>query len=570
MNLEPSINQHLPTTVTLFVSKLYGLLSNPEFSDFLEWNQDGDVFHIFNTDLFASNVLPKFFSTQNFASFQRQLNIYGFKVVANVKKSQHVKNREAGVFFHPKFLRGRKDLLPEIRRKVTVKKKPSQIKTKLVNNTNSYNSPTVPNSSNSFNSPTVVSNPNSLSVLNNSVNMDLLSPITHQVQIRNQNYTPSVNGDFENHHLNTPNAIQNQNLYTQHSNLLMPLPKKNNYNTVISQQNILRNEFQLNNNPMHNDQINDNFFSSNNQTQASSIPYVSSGISFNHQTYGSPPASPMVSSPDVVGYVKNLNMQQQSPANVTTPPLSGSYDSHRRSNPIPIGPISSSYNENKRSAPYNRRRSSYLSTVVGSPIFNLSPDPSSMDLNVSSSYPIQHNDNYREEFLNYFDILNNNQHQNHNNNHLQQQQQSLQQPFDLKNHHQSFSFNEACNDMYNKFNVNHPNQQQQSNYRFSQQVSPPTNNNSEQQILTMFGKESFDTFLIFINFSFETNERPTLQKRLNTIPNSSVDEINKNSLEKSGDDNSFWKHFKKRKKKVYKYGNILNFNFGPDDGLAGN
>ncbi|KAJ3215088.1 Heat shock factor protein 2 [Clydaea vesicula] len=475
---ETSPNLELPATVTLFISKLYGLLTNPEFADYLEWNEEGDVFHVFNTELFAQYVLPKFFSTQNFASFQRQLNIYGFKVVANVKKSQHVRNREAGVFWHPKFLRGRKDLLPEIRRKVTQKKKPSQIKTKTLN-------------TNNVNTINEISSPLS----------SLLSPI---------NGIPITNNDQN----NNQSSLDTSNNLMHHNDLLMPLPRKN-FNQANQIQNDENSPFAFNFNTNNNEHIAENFNSNNvhfsqlDQSQPRPIPYPSS-ISITRQT---PPASP-----DMIGYMSNLSVQQHqhqqhqnshpSPINITSPPLTGSYDS-RRSNPIPIiGSISSSFNENRRSALIDRR-SSYLSTVVGSPRYDISPDPafenpSSSYTNSFSSFNIPNPNNNQsshsipttssEEFLNYFEILN-----------RPQQQQQLQNtghpsPFHTQNS-QQVNFNQSQANNINNINTNNSNniysRQQQSGNSLSNQSFYPSTRQIHQQQNQQYSQQQSQPFYTY-------------------------------------------------------------------------
>ncbi|CAG8609024.1 6391_t:CDS:2, partial [Scutellospora calospora] len=102
------------------------LLDGDEYKEYLTWNETGDVFVICNMDEFAQNVLPKFFKHCKFTSFVRQLNIYGFYRVSDARKSKHVRSKHACVFSHSQFRRGRQDLLPNIRRKVskTIRRKP--------------------------------------------------------------------------------------------------------------------------------------------------------------------------------------------------------------------------------------------------------------------------------------------------------------------------------------------------------------------------------------------------------------------------------------------------------------
>ncbi len=41
----------------------------------IQWSQSGRAFHISDIDLFSSHVLPKYFRTSKFSSFQRNLNL---------------------------------------------------------------------------------------------------------------------------------------------------------------------------------------------------------------------------------------------------------------------------------------------------------------------------------------------------------------------------------------------------------------------------------------------------------------------------------------------------------------
>ena len=60
--------------------------------------------------LFKTVVLPQYFTHDKFSSFQRQLNLYGFRKI--------VKGRESGCYYHPWCQRGHEDLLRQVKRGV--------------------------------------------------------------------------------------------------------------------------------------------------------------------------------------------------------------------------------------------------------------------------------------------------------------------------------------------------------------------------------------------------------------------------------------------------------------------
>lgn len=93
-----------------FLDKLFDILEdNQAHSHLIAWQSDGTSFIIKKVSDFSEIVLPRYFKHSNIQSYVRQLNMYGFS------KTRHDSNHHE--FSHRLFLKGRRDLLPFIRRK---------------------------------------------------------------------------------------------------------------------------------------------------------------------------------------------------------------------------------------------------------------------------------------------------------------------------------------------------------------------------------------------------------------------------------------------------------------------
>ncbi|KAI8991716.1 HSF-type DNA-binding-domain-containing protein [Mycotypha africana] len=104
--------------VSTFISKLFSMVGDGRNQHLISWNPSGSSFLVCNATRFAQEVLPEHFKHSNFSSFVRQLNMYGFHKINKSPRGQRGNNEnEIWEFSHPKFQRGRLDLLEDIKRK---------------------------------------------------------------------------------------------------------------------------------------------------------------------------------------------------------------------------------------------------------------------------------------------------------------------------------------------------------------------------------------------------------------------------------------------------------------------
>lgn len=98
-----------------FVQKLSSFLDDGKNTELIRWSERGDSFVVLNEDEFAKKLIPELFKHNNYASFVRQLNMYGFHkrvgLSDNSMKASERNNKSPSEYYNPYFKRGHPNLL---------------------------------------------------------------------------------------------------------------------------------------------------------------------------------------------------------------------------------------------------------------------------------------------------------------------------------------------------------------------------------------------------------------------------------------------------------------------------
>ncbi|WVQ99002.1 hypothetical protein IAU59_006134 [Kwoniella sp. CBS 9459] len=85
-----------------FLTKLYGILDQPEYSHIIRWDETGEAIIIENPEELADKILPVVYRQSRFASFSRQLNIYGFNRKLSLRHVERgICDPDASTWSHP-------------------------------------------------------------------------------------------------------------------------------------------------------------------------------------------------------------------------------------------------------------------------------------------------------------------------------------------------------------------------------------------------------------------------------------------------------------------------------------
>jgi hypothetical protein len=76
----------------------------------VSWQPHGKAFRVHQPEVFAGRIIPRYFKQSKYKSFQRQLNIYGFRRI--------LKGLDKGAYYHTLFIRNKKSMSLRMTRQI--------------------------------------------------------------------------------------------------------------------------------------------------------------------------------------------------------------------------------------------------------------------------------------------------------------------------------------------------------------------------------------------------------------------------------------------------------------------
>ena len=99
-------NQESPDVQSRFPEQLRMILDKVQYRSAISWQDDGKSFIIHDQATFENEIMPSYFKTSRWKSFQKQLNIYGFKRVLEKRRK----------YYHQNFIRSNPSLTSLMKR----------------------------------------------------------------------------------------------------------------------------------------------------------------------------------------------------------------------------------------------------------------------------------------------------------------------------------------------------------------------------------------------------------------------------------------------------------------------